>query len=249
MREHERSNRAYWDRWSEEYQATHGREISARPDAWGMWRIPETDLAVLPEVRDRRVLDLGCGGGQWSVWLAQRGANVTGLDISGSQLAHARDAADAASIDLGLVQASGESAPFADKTYDLVLSDHGAMSWGDPKRTLPEMARVLRPGGTLAFCVTGPLSEICWDDALDAPGEQLRGDYFGLGAVDEGEGAVAFNLPYGEWIRLFRECGFAVEALLEPRPEPDATSTFRPSGAAWARRWPGELIWKVRREG
>ncbi len=248
MQGHERANQAYWERWSVEYQATHGREIATRPDAWGMWRVPEAELNVLPEVRGLRVLELGCGGGQWSIWLAERGARVTGLDISGSQLRHARSAADAASIRLDLVQASAESIPFAERVFDVVLSDHGAMSWGDPKRTLPEVARVLRPAGVLVFCVTGPLVEVCWDDAVDAPGDTLRGDYFGLGAVDEGDGAVTFNLPYSDWIRLFRVYGFGVDALLEPRPAADATSTFRPSGTAWARRWPAELIWKVRRE-
>lgn len=198
MHEHERANRAYWDRWSREYQTIHGREISARPDAWGMWRVPEAELRVLPDVRGRQVLELGCGGGQWSVWLAGQGARATGLDISGRQLEHARSAADAESVRLDLVQASAESIPFTDEVFDLVLSDHGALSWGDPERTLPEVARVLRPGGILAFCVTGPLMEISWDEALDGPGERLRGDYFRLGAVDEGDGAATFNLPYGE---------------------------------------------------
>lgn len=107
---------------------------------------------------------------------------------------------------------------------------------------------MLRPGGILAFCVTAPLMEICWDEALDSPGERLRTDYFGLGAVEEGDGAATFNLPYSEWVCRFRGCELAVEALFEPRPAPGATSTFLPQAADWARRWPAELIWKVRRE-
>jgi SAM-dependent methyltransferase len=248
MREHERANRATWDGMSDWYQAHHGPEISARPDAWGAWRNPEADLRVLPEVRGRDVLELGCGAGQWSVWLAGQGARVTGLDLSTRQLAHARAAAAAAGAALALVQASAEALPFADRSFDLLLSDHGAMSWGDPDRTLPEAARVLRPGGWLLFCVTSPLFQVCRDDALDAPGERLRRDYFGLHAHDEGGGAATFNLPYGEWVRRFRAHGLAVEALLEPRPVPGATSTFWNSCTEWARRWPAELVWKVRRE-
>jgi SAM-dependent methyltransferase len=248
VREHERANRATWDGMSDWYQAHHGPEISAHSDAWGAWRHPESELRLLPELRGRDVLELGCGAGQWSVWLAGRGARVTGLDLSTNQLAHARRSAAAAGAVIALLQASAEALPFAARSFDLVLSDHGAMSWGDPDRTLPEAARVLRPGGWLVFCVTSPLFQVCWDDALEAPGERLRRDYFGLHALDEGGGAATFNLPYGEWVRRFRESGLAVEGLIEPRPPPGATSTFWGKGTDWARRWPAELIWTVRRE-
>jgi SAM-dependent methyltransferase len=249
VREHERANRSTWDGQSDWYQSHHGPGIAARPDAWGAWRHPESELRLLPDVRGRDVLEVGCGAGQWSVWLASRGARVTGLDLSTRQLEHARRAATAAGAAVDLVQASAEDLPLAAGSFDLLLSDHGGMSWGDPDRTLPEVARVLRPGGLLLFCVTSPLFQVCWDAGLDAPGEQLRRDYFGLHALGEGGGAATFNLPYGEWVRRFRQHGLAVEALVEPRPLPGATSTFWGRGTGWARRWPAELIWKVRREG
>jgi hypothetical protein len=66
-------------------------------------------------------------------------------------------------------------------------------------------------------------------------------------AIDDGD-MISFQLPYGEWIRLFRSNGFAIEDLLELRPAPDATSSYRsPETLAWARRWPAEVIWRVRR--
>jgi hypothetical protein len=56
-------------------------------------------------------------------------------------------------------------------------------------------------------------------------------------------------LPYGAWIRLFRAHGFVIEDLIEPRPTPDAVSSYRDeSEREWYRRWPGEQIWKVRKE-
>ena len=52
----------------------------------------------------------------------------------------------------------------------------------------------------------------------------------------------------GEWIRLFRRSGFRVEDLIEVQPPEGAQSTYRtPEETAWARRWPMEQIWKVRR--
>jgi hypothetical protein len=63
------------------------------------------------------------------------------------------------------------------------------------------------------------------------------------------EGYVEFMLPYGAWIRLFRAHGFWIEDLIELRPGPDDVSSYRDDiDRAWYRRWPGEQIWKVRRE-
>jgi hypothetical protein len=58
---------------------------------------------------------------------------------------------------------------------------------------------------------------------------------------------VDYQLPYGEWIRLFVRNGFVVEDLIEVKPPPGARSSFRGRPLAWARRWPAEMIWKVRK--
>jgi hypothetical protein len=65
-----------------------------------------------------------------------------------------------------------------------------------------------------------------------------------IDAVDE----VVFQLPYGKSIRLFRANGFEILDLIEPRPAPDAVSSYRDDeDRAWARRWPAECIWRLRR--
>ncbi len=64
----------------------------------------------------------------------------------------------------------------------------------------------------------------------------------------EDDGETVFQLPFGEWVRLFRANGLVVEDLVEPRPDPDATSSYRNADElAWARRWPAEAIWRLRR--
>jgi len=76
--------------------------------------------------------------------------------------------------------------------------------------------------------------------------ERLVLDYFGMHVIDDGE-TISFQLTFGEWIRLFRANGFVIEDCIEPRPGPDATSTYRSAETlAWARRWPAETIWRLR---
>lgn len=242
-------NRAYWDRTSDEYQERH-REFINRPELrWGVWQIPESELKVLGDVAGKDVLELGCGAAQWSILLAKQGARPVGLDNSERQLEHARDAMAEAGVEFPLVHAAAEAVPLPDESFDVVFCDHGALSWSDPYITVPEAARVLRLGGLLAFSVTSPLAAICWNEDTDLVGPALKHDYFGLHHFDEGEG-INYQLPYGEWIRLFRANGFVVENLIEPRPPADAISTYwKESERDWARRWPSESVWKARKGG
>ena len=65
---------------------------------------------------------------------------------------------------------------------------------------------------------------------------------------DEEDGTVDYQLTYGEWIRLFRSCGLLVEDLIELRPDAGSDSTYVGyAEVAWARDFPGEHIWKVRK--
>ena len=147
-----------------------------------------------------------------------------------------------------LVCASGERVPLADHSFDVVFCDHGAMSFCDPDRSLAEVARLLRPGGRFAFSHTTPWPYLAWNPKRERVGRRLRGRYFGMQSFASDEGTVDFQLPYGEWIRRFRAHGFAVEDLVELRAPKGATTTYSDFDARWARRWPAEQIWKLRKE-
>jgi SAM-dependent methyltransferase len=246
---HAEHNRWIWDQYSDEYQSEHGRQLAdSGRDAWGVWQRPESELQVLGDVSGRDVLEFGCGAAQWAIVLHRRGANVTGMDLSERQLEHARRLMVAAGIDFPLVCASAEGTPFADRSFDIVFCDWGAMTFADPYRTVPEAARLLRPGGLLAFLTSTPLVECAWSPGADHPGDRLVVDYWGMRDVPDPDGATMFQLPYGEWIRLFIDSGFTIESLIELRPPADATSTYRSEeDRQWARRWPMEQIWRVRR--
>jgi SAM-dependent methyltransferase len=244
--DHVRHNRKFWDYDADEYQAAHGDYLKQHPLAWGGFRRPESELHVLGEVHDKDMLEIGCGGGQWSVALGSLGARPVGLDVSRAQLRHARSA----SPTLPLLAADAEQLPFADAAFDIVFCDHGAMSFCDPYRTVPEVARVLRSGGRFAFNISTLLRNLCYPVGdPDAPvSRKLHGKYFGARAFDWGDGTIDYQIPHGEWIALFGEQGLAVEDLLELRAPKRAASTYGDYvDHDWARRWPAEEIWRVRK--
>jgi hypothetical protein len=86
-------------------------------------------------------------------------------------------------------------------------------------------------------------------DDIDAPiTRKLQQPQFGARMFDWGDGTIDYQLPHSEWIRLFRDCGFEIEELLELRAPKGATSTYAEYvDYKWARRWPAEEIWKVRK--
>jgi SAM-dependent methyltransferase len=236
-------NKKFWDDDAADYQAAHGEYLAQHPLAWGGFRTPESELNVLGDVRGQRILELGCGGGQWSIALEAIDAYSVGLDLSREQLRHARNA----SASVPLLVADAERLPFANASFDVVFCDHGAMNFCDPARTLPEVARVLRAGGLLAFCAATPLLYLTWNMVKGTQSRRLHHTYDDLGLIDFDDGTVDWVLPPGEWIRVLRANGFDIEDLIEMRPAENAPTTYEFVPAEWAHRWPAEWIWKARR--
>jgi SAM-dependent methyltransferase len=241
-------NRAAWDRISDEYQARNAAFIGRKDEPrWGMWQLRDSELGIMGDVAGKDVFEFGCGAAQWSILLASRGARVVGLDNSARQLEHARKNMAQAGVDFPLVHAAAEDVPLPDASFDVVFCDHGAMTFADPYRTVPEASRLLRPGGLFAFSHSTPISMCCWEGETVVP--RLVEPYFGMHRFDDEPGEpTEYNLPYGDWIRLFRENGLRIEAMVEVQPPKGAETTYRtPEETEWARSWPMEEIWRCRK--
>lgn len=96
--------------------------------------------------RRGRLLDAGCGGGRTMALLAAAGYQATGIDISLGALQRLHSSSPSANVVAGPVDTS---LPFADDSFDTVLSCEVIEHLLDTSRSLSEMRRVLRPGGTL----------------------------------------------------------------------------------------------------
>ncbi len=253
--EHVQVNRDYWNSMAHQWTAAGECSWAGEP-RWGIWGHPEGEVGLLPaDMHGLDAVELGCGTGYGSAWMARRGARVVGVDISSAQLATARRLDTEHGLGITWVEASAEAVPRPDGSFDFALSEYGAAIWCDPYRWIPEARRLLRPGGRLVFLASSFWAAVCSpaDGALPVT-HRLERPYFGLhrldwrDAVDE-PGGIEFSLPIADWFRLFRQVGFAVEDFLELRAPAEATGVRFGIPAAWARDFPGEQVWKVRVAG
>jgi SAM-dependent methyltransferase len=242
-------NRDLWEAKAPGF-AEAGRRNWASEPHWGRWAVPDSEVGVLPaDLEGARALELGCGTGYVSAWLARRGAHPVGLDVSSSQLANAARFQDEFDLHFPLVLAAAERAPFPAAAFDLVISEYGAAIWSDPYSWIPEAARLLRPGGALIFLGDSSLLVLCMFDDGDRPADAtLKRPQFGMHRVEwPDEPGVEFHISHGDWIRLLRQHGFVVEALLELRAPEGAATRFPYVDLAWSRQWPSEEVWKARK--
>jgi SAM-dependent methyltransferase len=248
--DHIRRNRAHWDELAAEYAAGGERAWAANSPKWGIWQIPEAAVEMLPDdLAGKDVIELGCGTAYISSWLARRGARVVGIDNSARQLATARRLQREHSLDFPLIHGIAENVPYPDASFDFAISEYGACLWADPYRWVPEAARLLRPGGRLHFLLNASLLTLCVpdQDGEAADGRLLRPS-FGMYRIEwSTDDSVEFHLSHGDWIKLLRRSGFEIEDLVELRPPPDATTRYTFVTLEWARQWPAEEVWKVRK--
>jgi len=103
-----------------------------------------------------RVLDVATGTGHVALAAARRSAAVTGIDYVPELLEIARRRADAEELDVDFAEADAEHLPYADATFDSVLSAIGVMFSADHARAAHELTRVCRPGGRIAVASWTP---------------------------------------------------------------------------------------------
>jgi SAM-dependent methyltransferase len=201
MYEHETidCNRCDWNTVSASYQAE--RRISIDDILYGPLAPGERELRLLGDVGGRRVIEIGCGGGQNGIVLTRWGAKCgeflqnsqavpqelhVGVDSSRVQLAHARSLARAQGVEVQFATGVAEDlGDFADGSFDIALSSYALDYVVDLSQAYGEASRVLKPGGLFVLCFSHPwFQAVGWHLAGD-PDALEYGDYAAWPDVEE----------------------------------------------------------------
>ncbi|MBR3085437.1 MAG: class I SAM-dependent methyltransferase [Kiritimatiellae bacterium] len=233
--------RDYWNRLSPAYQRI--MEISVDDFHFGPQIPGDSRLGILPPLAaGARALELGCGGGQNSVFLAKRGLECHAIDISREQLAHARALARREGVRVSFRLSPIEE--FGGKVaglFDLIHSSHAFEFLDDPAAAIGECASRLAPGGTLVISTVHPLYNGEWVDNIDEDGNPcgmglFLSNYFSPpddirrsgGKVD----VISRAWPVSSWFNWLRTAGLDVTALSEPAEQKDGVPPY--TSADWA---------------
>jgi SAM-dependent methyltransferase len=199
-------------------------------------------LAFVGEVAGLDVLDAGCGEGYNTRLFAERGARMTGCDLSPKLIAHAREEEARAPLDIRYEVASmADLAPFADAGFDAVVSTMALMDCDCYEEAVQAFHRVLRPGGLLAYSILHPcffhhnMREWERDEHGEITGIRL-GSYFDgstyteswrFGAAPDADTVRPFTIVYTDrtltqLLNPLSAAGFRLEGIEEPRPTLEA---------------------------
>jgi SAM-dependent methyltransferase len=247
-------NRATWTQANAEYTDRKAREDWSQHEiTYGKWSIREADLRVLPDVRGKDVVELGCGTAYFGAWLKRAGARrVVGVDVTPAQLETARRLNEEFGLGLELIEENAEQTSLPDTSFDLVVSEYGASIWCDPARWIPEAARLLRTGGELFFLRGSTLQMLCMPDEGQVE-ERLVRPQKGLYRLDwqDDEPCTEFHPGTAEMFRILRGNGFELVDFRELFAPEDAADHeyYDTVPAEWAKRWPDEELWRARKRG
>jgi SAM-dependent methyltransferase len=145
------------------------------------------------------VLDLGCGAGHASFAAAPHAESVVAYDLAPQMLATVAAAARERGLaNIRTEQGAAEVLPFADASFDWVISRMSAHHWHDVPRALAEVRRVLKPGGRVLFIDVAGIDHPLLDTHIQAI-ELLR------------DGSHIRDYRVDEWLALFANAGFAAQ--------------------------------------
>jgi SAM-dependent methyltransferase len=246
------ASRSWWDAEATAYQDEHGSFLGDADFIWCPERLRESEAHLLGDVAGLRVLEVGCGAAQCSRWLVSQGASPVAIDLSASQLAHARTLDARAGIPTTLVLSDAQRLPFADQSFDLACSAYGAVPFtADSAAVMAEVARVLKPGGRWVFSVTHPI-RWCFLDDPGPEGLTARVSYFDrLPYVEQDEDGrptyVEHHRTIGDRVRELVAAGLVIDDLVEPDWPADHDRTWGQWSKLRGELLPGTAIFVTRR--
>jgi len=186
--------------------------------------LDEHMVRMCGDVRGLRILDVGCGEGRFCRMVAKLGAKVVGLDPTEALLATAQERDPSGTY----VRGVGESLPFDDASFDVVVSYLTLLDIEDYRKAIKEFARVLKPGGRFVY---GNLAAFAtttgkgWVE--DDAGNKL---YFpidhyieerGMEVAWNGIKIINYHRPLSSYVTAMLQAGLILREFVEPAPSPE----------------------------
>lgn len=179
-----------------------------------------TTFSLVGDVRNKEVLDAGCGSGIYSKILAKNGAKVYGLDISEKMINLAADYCKDYKIEFR--QGSIDKIPYKNNKFDIIVASLVVHYLKKPEKAFKEFNRVLKKGGILVFSTSHPVCQAL-QGIKNKKGRNIISiiDYFKRGkfywSIHGSQAKIpSFKIGLEELTDLIYQNGFIIEKIKEP---------------------------------
>jgi ubiquinone/menaquinone biosynthesis C-methylase UbiE len=213
-------------------------------------------LELIGDVRGKKVLDVGCGTGFYSLWLSEKGAKVLGIDSSKEMIKTAKEKASKKKLDTEFLIGDMATLRMDDDVFDVVLSTLVLMDVKELDKAINELIRVAKNGGDIIISVQHPiLTAGDWERKSGQKLFRKLDNYFKereLEVVweDEKKEQVPFKFyhrPLQAYIQPFLERGCILTNLVEPYPH-EAYAILNPKEYEDTKRIPHFIVLKFRKQ-
>lgn len=179
----------------------------------------ESKLKLLGNIKNKRILEIGCGGAQNSIYFAKHGARVTAIDISKDQIEFAKNLAKKHNVKIDFyVRDIKTLTPIKSSSQDIVFSAFALQYVDNLKKCFGEVNRVLRKKGIFVFSLDHPFFR-----TVNSKNLKIQQSYFKTGRHEEDFGNygkfIMFNHTISELFKTLIESGFEVTKMLEPKQD------------------------------
>ncbi|KAB8317534.1 methyltransferase domain-containing protein [Tolypothrix campylonemoides VB511288] len=190
-----------YDMWHEQ---VHGSEnpLNIKLEDWH-----KNSLTLSPPLQGLKILEVGCGVGDFAIYLSDKGADVTAVDFSPKAIELARTKAESQNKQVDFQLADAQALPFEDNSFDLIFSCECLEHVPTPQLALNQMYRVLKPKGKLILTTENYSNAILLAWIVD----WLRKEPFNSGEKVQ---PIDHFFVFWQVRRMFTQAGFQVQKMI-----------------------------------
>lgn len=254
-------NKNNWNIISSKYHKS--VDISFDEVHYGPCGFGENKYKLLGSVREKMIVELGCGGGQNSIALAKQGANVIGIDYSSTQIQNAKSNAKKHSVSVDFFEFDlNKKIPIESDKIDIIISSFLIEYIRDIKSFTKEINRILKTGGICVICDLHPFLSPHDIINIHQSFRFSETDYFSETRInfdwrfEDGSKYEfeRFHRPLGAYLSSFKDANLSLESIIEPRVFDDIEKNATPyydeyimSQYKFWKRQPYSIIFKLKK--
>lgn len=244
-----------WDKvakqWFKDWEPIFKRGL-----VWGPYGPFEKDAKLLPSLKGKKVLVLGCGSGPDVWWLTKHGAKVIGIDLSKEQLSLAKERMKKANLQAEFLQKNLDKLTikdFKNRSFDVVLSNYALQYAKNLPRLFKVVCHFLKPRGKFIFSFDHPVLTATYKprqkderkkNFKDFDYLNQRTIYWNFRVGNKNIAAYNYHRPIGAIFDALTNANFTIEKVLEPKPDTRSTDWYNESFNL-AKRLPYTIIFSA----